>query len=298
MGAVLFGLLASVSVSTFLTTMRTGNRLNPIVVASMEIPLGSKIIAEQLTTVQMPAGATPEGAFSEVAKLVGRVAATRISAREAVINARLAPVGAVAGLSSIIPEGHRAMTVKVDDDSGMSGFVLPGTYVDVAAVIKVAGEQGGDTVSKIILQNIKVLANGDNLDEPEDKRDAQKARTVTLLVLPEQAERLLLASADGRLRLVMRNGVDQNNPMTQGANVQTLLTGEGGLSPANYGYRTTSSPLSPATVKPVTRRIERVAKSVAPAPVISAIPHTPAPPRNEVEFFEGMKKRSVEFPER
>ncbi|MBI1763624.1 MAG: Flp pilus assembly protein CpaB [Acidobacteria bacterium] len=302
-GAILFGLLASVSVTNYLANARGTNKQNTIVVASMEIPLGSKILAEQLTTVQMPQGATPEGTFSEVAKVVGRVAATRIAARETVINARLAPVGAAAGLSAIIPEGHRAMTVKVDDDSGMSGFVLPGTYVDVAAVINLAST-GGGTISKIILQNIKVLANGDNLDEPTDKRDAQKARTVTLLVMPDQAEKLLLASTDGRLRLVMRNGADQNNQPTQGANVRSLLTGEGGLSAANYaalaGLQPATSPTPTAPPAASARQIKRLAHITAIVPDFNnAVPKpAPAPSRPPVEFFEGTKKRSVEFPDR
>ncbi len=303
-GAVLFGLLASVSVTSYLANVRGSNKQNLIVVASMEIPLGSKILAEQLTTVQMPQGATPEGAFTEVAKVAGRIAAMRIAARETVINARLAPVGAVAGLSSIIPAGQRAMTVKVEDDSGMSGFVLPGTFVDVAAVLNIGGSAGNSTISKIILQNIKVLANGDNLDEPQDKRDAQKARTVTLLVMPEQAEKLLLASTDGRLRLVMRNGTDQNNSPTLGANVRTLLTGEAGLSAANYAALTgtppnaTPAPAAPAT--PPVRRAARPSRLDLLAPVFSEVSPkpAPAPPRASVEFFEGTKKRSVEFPDR
>lgn len=297
-GAILFGLLASVSVTNYLANARGTNKMNTIVIARMEIPLGSKILAEQLTTVQMPQSATPEGAFNEVSKVVGRVAATRLSARETVIDARLAPVGAAAGLSAIIPEGQRAMTVKVDDDSGMSGFVLPGTFVDVAAVIRIVGNGGENNISKIILQNIKVLANGDNLDEPNDKRDAQKARTVTLLVAPDQAEKLLLASADGRLRLVMRNGADQNNLPTQGANVRTLLTGEGGLSALNN-----TAPASPqSTPTPAPARLRRLAPAarLTTLPLFSEVAPKPAPApvRPPVEFFEGTKKRSVEFPDR
>ncbi len=298
-GAVIFGLLASVSVSSYLAKTRSNNKLNTIVVAKMEIPLGSKILSEQLTTVQVPIGATPEGAFTDEAKVVGRITITRIAAREAVIKERLAIEGSVAGLSAIIPEGLRAMTVKVEDDSGMSGFVLPGTIVDVATVLKISNNSFENTVSKIILQNIKVLANGDNLDEPEDKRDAQKARTVTLLVTPEQAEKLLLASVDnGHLRLVMRNAADLNADATRGASVRTLLTGEEGLSAADFAaasMRPKVPAAAPATVRRVTRpqpRSATVAEILAPLPA----PQAP-PPRAEIQVFEGMKKRSVEFPE-
>ena len=291
-GAVMFGLLASVSVSTFLAKTRSNNKTNTIVVAKTEIPLGSRIAAEQLTMVEVPQGATPEGAFNDAGKVAGRVAATRIAAREAIINARLAPEGSISGLSAIIPEGMRAMTVKVEDDSGMSGFVLPGTTVDVAAIIKISNTSSENNISKIILQSIKVLASGDNLDEPEDKRDAQKARTVTLLVSPEQAEKLLLASADGRLRLVMRNAIDQHNQVTQGANVRSLLTGEGGLTAADFAQKAAPQPA------PVVRRVTR--PQPRSAPMAELAPPTmpqPAPRRAEIEVFEGMKKRSVEFPE-
>jgi pilus assembly protein CpaB len=302
-GAIVFGLLAAVSVTNYLANTRGNSKLNLIIVARIEIPLGSKIVADQLTTVQMPQSATPEGTFDDVSKVVGRIAATRISAREAVINTRLAPVGSVGGLSAIIPEGQRAMTVKVDDDSGMSGFVLPGTYVDVAAVVKIANLAGDNTISKIILQNIKVLASGDNLDEPNDKRDTQKMRTVTLLVLPDQAEKLLLASTDGRLRLVMRNGTDQVNQPTLGANVRTLLTGEGGILPPNFATNTNSQPNptpAPATLSPRVRRANPAARLSTIAPLFSEVSPNPAPApaRPPVEFFEGTKKRSVEFPDR
>lgn len=302
-GAILFGLLAAVSVTNYLANARGNNKLNLIVVAKMEIPLGGKIVADQLTTVQMPQSATPEGAFDDIAKVVGRIAATRISAREAVINARLAPVGSVAGLSAIIPEGHRAMTVKVEDDSGMAGFVLPGTFVDVAAVIKIGSNTGDTSISKIILQNIKVLANGDNLDEPNDKRDAQKARTVTLLVMPDQAEKLLLASTDGRLRLVMRNGTDQLNQPTLGANVRTLLTGEGGILPLNFAAPTNPQPNpmpAPASSSTRVRRAVPAMRLSTVTPLFSEVSPkpAPAPARAPVEFFEGTKKRSIEFPDR
>lgn len=280
-GAVFFGLIAAVSVSRFLSNTQANN-LNPIVVAKVEIPLGAKIIAEQLTTVRVPRNATPEGTFDALDKVIGRITVTRIAAREPVTNFRLAAEGATAGLSAIVPEGYRAMTVKVDDESGLSGFLNPGAIVDVLAIINPSGSGTGDPISKIVLQNIKVLANGENMDEPKDRREASKVRTVTLQVTPEQAEKLALASADGRLRLALRNSIDQGDQQTPGASRRTLLTGERAL---------------PAP-EPGAPPIRRQRTSVAQPPNIKVILPTPSPAaqRVSVEVFEGVKRRTIDFP--
>src|SRR5437660_9183867 len=119
------------------------------------------------------------------------------------------------------------MTVKVDDVVGISGFIMPGTLVDVVVVIDPAEKAGmQDPISKIVLQNIKVLANGQNIDKPQDQREANSVKAVTLLVTPEQAEKLALASSEGKLQLVMRNSVDQGDEQTEGVNKRRLLGGE------------------------------------------------------------------------
>src|SRR5262252_7245667 len=137
LAAIAFGLVAAVSVSRYLANAAAYTKnLQSVVVAKVEIPLGSKIIPEQLTMAQFPRDVAPEGAFEVIDdKLIGRVAVVRISAREPVTESRLAPIGAAGGLSSVIPDGYRAMTVKVDDVVGVSGFILPGALVDVVVVI-------------------------------------------------------------------------------------------------------------------------------------------------------------------
>src|SRR5215472_10933072 len=126
LAAITFGLIAAVSVSRYLASAAAYTRdLQTVVVAKVDIPIGSRIIAEQLTIAQFPRSVAPDGAFEGIDdKLVGRVAVTRISAREPVTESRLAPIGSAGGLSSVIPDGYRAMTVKVDDVVGVSGFVL------------------------------------------------------------------------------------------------------------------------------------------------------------------------------
>src|SRR5262249_39431681 len=136
-GAVIFGLIAAISVSRFLSGADSG--LTRIVVAKTEIPLGEKIAADHLTSAQLPAEAIPEGAFASPDMIIGRVTSTRVAAREPLTNSRLAPVGAMAGLSGLIPAGYRAVTVRVDDEAGIAGFLYPGTIVDVLAVISPGG---------------------------------------------------------------------------------------------------------------------------------------------------------------
>jgi len=202
--------------------------LNNVVVAKVEIPLGAKITVDQLGLTPIPNGSAPEGAFRKIEEAVGRVAITPIGVREPITNLKLAPEGVGAGLPAVIPEGYRAMTVKVDDVVGVSGFIMPGSYVDIVAVIvpvnQTAASQG--PISKIVLQSIKVLASGARIDSPENQRTPSDAKAVTLQVTPEQAEKLVLAANEGKLQLVMRNYTNQDDAQTNGANKGSLLTGD------------------------------------------------------------------------
>lgn len=288
-GALLFGLLAAVSVSRYLSSAQAYTKsLRGVAVAKVAIPLGTKIIAEQITLVQFPQESTPDGAFDSVEKLAGRVAVVNIAPKEPITEARLAPEGTAGGLSAIIPEGYRAMTVKVDDVVGISGFIMPGTLVDVVVVIVPTGNgtAAQDPISKIVLQNIKVLANGQNIDKPESEREASSVKAVTLLVLPEQAEKLALASSEGKLQLVMRNSIDQGDEQTIGINKRTLLGGDVAAPQPEPGSLKSERPEQ----QPAPRRV-RVQAEPKPAPAAQ-----PAAPKSSVEMIEGGKKRSVDFP--
>jgi pilus assembly protein CpaB len=238
--------------------------------------------------VQFPSESTPDGAFESVDKLTGRVAVVNIAPREPITEARLAPEGTAGGLSAVIPEGYRAMTVKVDDVVGISGFIMPGTLVDVVVVIDPAEKAGmQDPISKIVLQNIKVLANGQNIDKPESEREANSVKAVTLLVTPEQAEKLALASSEGKLQLVMRNSIDQGNEQTSGINKRGLLGGERAQPVPDPGSLKSEQPKT--NPKAVNRQHRVEPKPAEALPVV-------APPRAQVEMIEGAKKRNVDFP--
>jgi pilus assembly protein CpaB len=180
------------------------------------------------------------------------------------------------------------MTVKVDDAAGISGFIMPGTLVDVVVVIDPREGSGmQDPISKIVLQNIRVLANGQNIDKPENEREANSVKAVTLQVTPEQAEKLALATNEGKLQLVMRSQIDQGDEETPGVNKRGLLSGERATPVPDPGSMKSEQPK--ADPKPV-RRVQ------VREPKPAAAPTEPPAPRKQVEMIEGAKKRNVEFP--
>jgi pilus assembly protein CpaB len=295
LAAITFGLIAAVSVKQYLLTAKTfENNLNDVVVAKVDIPVGTRLIPEQLMVAQFPANVTPEGAIPTIDEnLIGRVVTVSLSPRDPVTDAKLAPIGAAGGLSSMIPEGYRAMTVAVNEVVGVSGFIMPGTLVDVVVVIAPPSGSGAEgMISKIVLQNIKVLASGQNIDKPNNAREVERSiRAVTLQVTPEQAEKLALASSEGKLQLVMRNSVDQADEQTAGANKRTLLSGERATIAPDPG---SAAPPKAAPSSPIRR--------IAPRPVrdpnATAKVNTPAPPpRPSVEVIKGAKKETVDFPQ-
>jgi pilus assembly protein CpaB len=292
-GAVICGLTAVMLVTRYLASVDTYAReLNNVVVARTEIPMGTKITAEQLGLLPIPNGSAPEGAFRKLDDAVGRVAVIPIGVREPITELKLAREGMGAGLGAVIPEGYRAMTVKVDEIVGVSGFVMPGSFVDVVAVIvpvnTAAAAKG--PISKIVLQNIKVLASGAKIDSPSDQRQPTSVNAVTLLVTPEQAEKLVLAANESKLQLVMRQYGDQEDTQTNGANKDSLLSGES-LKPSEPASETTVESKPAPKGKPRVKRPNVVAQhedKPAPPPAVSS--------RNSIELIEGAKRRDVEVP--
>src|SRR5258706_7674869 len=277
-GAVLCGLIGVMLVTRYLSNVQAFTKdLGNVVVAKQEIPLGEKITAEQLALAPIPNGSLPQGIFRKMEDVVGRVAVTPIGARETITNMKLAPAGTGGGLSAVIPEGYRAMTVKVDDVVGVSGFIMPGSFVGVIAIIVSATQQNGEPISKIVLQNIKVLASGTKIDSPENQREPANVKAVTLQVTPEQAEKLVLAANEGKLQLVMRNYSDQEDAQTNGANKQSLLGGS--YTPPPPPKTEKAEGLKPAPAKPVVKRVSM-------APVAEGKPVAQPVRRNSIELIE------------
>lgn len=200
-----------------------GNR-NRIAVAAIEVQLGSSIPPEAVRMVEWPSGSVPRGAFTDAQTVAGRVALTSIQPGEPILESRLAPEGTKGGLSAVVPEGKRAITVRVNDVVGVAGFALPGNYVDIMVNTQVEGANRSDRdqmISKIVLERILVLAVAQEANRDETRPRVVNA--VTLEVTPEEAERLDLARSVGNLSLVLRNQIDPNPVGTEGITKAHLL---------------------------------------------------------------------------
>src|SRR6478735_6820311 len=179
-----------------------------VVVANGNMDVGTALRAEDLRVIDWPAKSVPEGAFQKTDELVGRGLIQPVVAFEPILPGKLSSPEAGAGLPPIIPEGMRALSVRVNDVIGVAGYVLPGTRVDVLVTVSPT-EQHNDITSKLILPNVQVLAAGTKIERDVEKDKPISVSVVTLLVDPEQAERLTLASTEGKIQLALRNPMDK-----------------------------------------------------------------------------------------
>jgi pilus assembly protein CpaB len=194
-----------------------------IVVATHDLHIGSQIDPSAVKLVRWSRDSMPPGAFTDIAAVTGKYVKTPIVENEPIIGDRLFSGVKTAGmLPLLIPAGMRAMSVAVDEVSDIAGFVLPGAHVDI--LVSISGQAtGGQPFSKIVLQNVEVLAVAQEIEEAKD--EPRVVKVVTVLVTPEEAERLSLASHDGVLRLALRNYDDKKLVMTNGSDVGAMLRG-------------------------------------------------------------------------
>ncbi|SFB75885.1 Flp pilus assembly protein CpaB [Massilia yuzhufengensis] len=223
--AILFGLAAVVLASRWLLT-QPATSSGRIAVAAADINIGMRLTPEMLKLVDWPAHSVPKGAFDDPQKLAGRVLRTSILMGEPLSEAKLAPAGTLGGLSALITEGKRAITVRVNDVIGVAGFALPGNFVDIIVSTETdplpQSDNGREkSISKIVLERILVLAVAQEVNRDETKPKVVNA--VTLEVTPEQAEKLDLARSVGTLSLALRNQVDPAAAATLGATKDNLL---------------------------------------------------------------------------
>jgi pilus assembly protein CpaB len=240
-----------------------------VVVAAENLPLGTRVSKEQVKVVGWPAATPVEGSFASVDEIVGRGLIQPVQANEPLTESRLAPKEAGAGLSPSIPAGMRALSVKVNDVIGVAGFTVPGARVDVVVVVN-----GGDTsMARVVVSNLQVLTAGTKYDI-EQAKDGQPipSSVVTLLVTPEQAERITLAQTNGSITLVLRNPLDLAPTQTNGIRMAGLM-----------GTSSTAPVEKPAQPK----------RKALPKEVLVSSPVPPAPPRQNVETIRA-GKRTVE----
>jgi pilus assembly protein CpaB len=236
-----------------------------VAVAAVDIDIGSRLTGEMIRTSPWPSGSVPQGAVEDGSLLVDRVARTAILRGEPILEGKLAPTGTTGGLSAIVTEGKRAMTVRVNDVIGVAGFALPGNYVDI--MVNTYEEGAGSSnnkdrsLSKIVLEHIMVLAVAQEASRDETKPKVVTA--VTLEVSPEQAELLDLARSVGTLSLVLRNQVDPLTVATAGATKEKLLRTQKAAPPPVQMVK-------PATPRPAPKQVA----SAAPQTCISVVTGT------------------------
>lgn len=271
--AVLLGLLASRFVYVQIQKVALAAKplkLGQVVVAAESLQLGTRLQPQQLRLVQWPADSRPEGTCARIEDCTGRALITQVIENEPILQNKLAPVEAGAGLPAVIPEGMRAVSIRVDDVVGVAGFAMPGTMVDVLVTgdPQTRGGSGG-TITHTFLEDVRVLAAGQRVQQDKDGKP-QTESVVTLLVNPEEADRLAMASTEGKIHLALRNTIDtkQTNPPP--------------VQRASLFLDHTPAPV--AVAKP------KAAPKPAPQHIVIRGPYT-------VEIIRGDKKETQAFPE-
>ena len=245
----------------------------PVVVAAREIPLGTLITREHVRLMDWPAGSPVTVALTRLDDAIDRGAIMGIAVNEPLTNSKVAEKGIGAGLPPTITPGMRALSLKVNEVVGVAGFVVPGSRVDVLVTIESPEAQGlgRNRMTRVVVSNAQVLTAGTRIDQETATKEGKPipASVVTVLVSPEDAERLALAQNEGQITLTLRNPLDAAATGTPGAMLSNLL-----------GHQTDNTPVAvKAQVKPRSR-----------ARVIQPAPAPPAPKPYTVETIRGAKR--------
>jgi pilus assembly protein CpaB len=218
-----------------------------VVSAATDIKLGTVLTASDLSTTEI-AGSVPKGAILKPDQAIGRGVIANIYQGEPILDSRLAPQGSGGGLAATIPDGMRACAVKVDDVVGVAGFVTPGMRVDVlvSGIPPNENQSTQGTVTKTILQNIEVLSAGTDIQKDAEGKP-QQVQVVNLLVTPEQAETLSLASNQLKIQLVLRNPLDTKVEPVPNNSMGKLFADQ---NPAPVARRAVARP-APKPAKPL-----------------------------------------------
>lgn len=225
--AVLLGLGAVFAARHWLESqtpvaVETDQGTTSVVVARVNVPIGSGLDNRQLDTVEWPKAYLPKGSFTTPAELEGRVVRRPLAVGEPVLAAYLLPEGAEAGLGSVLEKKKRAVSVKVDPVIGVAGFVTPGSRVDVLVTLRRIDQPKAMPYSKVVLQDVPVLAIDQRVEEAKSG-EPELVSVVTVDVTSEQAEKLIYSAHEGRLQLALRNPSDHEIVNTGAVSVAHLL---------------------------------------------------------------------------
>ena len=287
--AVAVAIGAVVVAAQWINSQASGNT-NKVAVAQSDISLGGRVTPELVSMVDWPASAVPPGAFTDPKLLETRVARASNLRGEPIMESKLAPPGTKGGLSAVVADGKRAMTVRVNDVVGVAGFALPGNFVDILVNTQEEGTKGNgnkeNAISKIVLERILVLAIAQESSRDETKPKVVNA--VTLELTPIQAEKLDLARSVGTLSLVLRNQIETTPVNTEGATKASLLD-----------VKTTEEEVKPvivakAVAKPAAKPAAKRLVAAAPTPVTTPTP-VEARPMVQVEVIKGLSRSYQEF---
>src|SRR5271170_866953 len=272
-GALALALGAFVSLFVYKNLQGRGSSNNEpgadVMVAADDIQVGARIEEHDVRTARFPASGLPAGAYGKRSQVLGRGVIIPISKGEFILPSKLAPENAGSGLPSLIPPGMRAVSVRVNEVVSVAGFVGPGTRVDILLTGTPNGSSENQTTT--VLQNVAVIAAGHTL-ERNAAGDAQSTPVITLLASPEDAERLTLASSEGKIQLSLRNPLDTHRDPVDAANAKGL-------------YKGGTVPVAPprVTIRPVKQQ-----KTEKPPPSPSVL---------SVEVYKGDKKTVVPLAE-
>lgn len=249
-----------------------------VAVAAVDLPLAAKLKVEDIKVIEWPAEHMPPGAVSDPKELVGRVLVSRVLAQQPLLPGMLAAKNAGSGLAALIPSNMRAIAVRVDDVVGVAGFIHADDRVDVLVTMRMA-RMGGESTTKVFLQNVKVLAVGQEVEVGDKTRlHATQATVATLLVSPQDAERLVLAQSEGRIMLTLRSWTDSLPVDTDGASPGELV----GMAAPQQAAQAGGSP----SHQVVAARRGRGGKDKGPPPPPTLTPDAP-PQRDVVEILRG-----------
>jgi pilus assembly protein CpaB len=280
---------------TFFTYQTLRNRLEPpddmteIVVASQTVVVGARLTETDLRMAPWPRAVPLEGSFQKISDVVDRGVIVSMVANEPILSSKLAAEGVGGGLTATIPEGMRAVSVAVNDVIGVAGFVLPGSRVDII-LSGSPTEKNAIEISKVILENIQVLAAGQNVTTDNNGKP-QNVQVVTLLVTPEDSQKLALATQDGRIQLALRNPLDLDRANPQAIRRELLY----GASSGTPGLLATPEP-APRPAAP--RRAAPKPTPPPPAPVAVVAPPPPPPPpppKLELQLIQGTRSDRLTF---
>jgi pilus assembly protein CpaB len=225
--AIVLGLVAVFAANTYLNRSQQkayAAGTTKVAVAASPLAYGTDITPDKVRFVDYPNTSIPPGAFTTQAQLIPagkrRVALMPIALNEPILKDKISAEGQGASISALLPDGMRAATVRINDVSGVAGFIQPNDSVDVLITRQLPGADGNQQVTDVLLQNVRVIAMGEHAKDADGK--PIPARTATLEVAPIDAQKLALGEAAGNLSLVLRKPGEQNNPVVETVSINDL----------------------------------------------------------------------------